>query len=189
MHKTDDKDADPIPARTSNGLRKWTDLPFFFQDFYNLWCDQSPRMSADQRYNLSSFVARLASVGICDNIFAGFALIFFRDALETPVESASGNAQHETPVALLGALSPWLVEASHKIKRLVDESFDSFDNPHVSSVGELAREAGISSPGFSPARWSFWKKRLSDLQQSAITNEEAQRILHMINDLVEREID
>jgi hypothetical protein len=34
---------------------------------------------------------------------------------------------------------------------------------HMSGLGELAVQSGLSSPGFSPSRWRFWIQRLEEL--------------------------
>jgi hypothetical protein len=173
---------EPGFARISNNQTIWSDLPYLIQDFYELWSKDSMNISGIQRRSLSSFVARLASVGVCGNAFTGFALMAFRDALETPRRLTSWDSGHELPIEdLLPALASWLVYASHKLTLLVSQSFNDFEDVKVSSLGELAKQAEVSEPGFNSSRWAFWKKRLNEIIKSDATSE-AYYILQMMKD-------
>ena len=182
IRKASTTDNEIVLALTSNGQRIWTDLPFLVQDFYEWWFKDCMNMSTIQRLNISSFVARLVSVGICGNTLSGCALMTFRDALETPRRSTSSDGGHELPIEdLLPALSSWLVYAPHKLTSLVGNSFNDFEDIRVSALGELALQAGVSEPGFNPSRWAFWKGRLADIYKTRAVGE-ASTILQMMED-------
>jgi len=152
-----------VITQTSDG-NIWTDLPFLVKGFHAAWAD-SNKLSVEHRKNLSSFLARLVAIGICNNALAGCALMAFRDALETPIplETSHSNSGR-TLEDLLPALHMWLLFAPDKLIRLSEEKFD-LQNPETALPGKLALDAGITEGGFSPPRWRFWKTRLEALVQ------------------------
>ena len=111
-------------------------------------------MSTIQRENISSFIARLVSVGVCGNVLSGCALLTFREVLETPSRSSAPNRGDESSIKdLMGPLCSWLVYAPHRLMSLVSQSFNEFEDKEISSLGELALQAGVSEPGFDPGQW------------------------------------
>jgi hypothetical protein len=69
-----EEEAVPTEAMTSDG-RIWTDLPFFVQDMTDYWVRYSAMMTAEQRLNFATFLAKLTSVGLIDDRLSGIALI------------------------------------------------------------------------------------------------------------------
>ena len=166
LHKLPKTDEGPIVAQTSNGQRIWIDLPFLVQDVYRTWLTDFWTMSTTQRKNLSSFVARLASVGVCGEALVGCMLLSFREALETPRRLTSADPGSDVPVEdLLPALLAWMRFAPHKLYLLVRKSFNNFPDVQVAAPGELALQAGFDTSGFSAARWAFWKMRLAEMEK------------------------
>jgi hypothetical protein len=156
---------EPVLACTSNRQRIWVDLPYLVEDFHKLYAQNFETMSPDQRVNISAFIARLLSAGVCDNAFAGFALILIRQALETPKKPNTLDSRAELPMeAFLPALRTWFRYAPHHLKFLSEKSFNDFENNTISDLGELALQAGVHKGGFSPERWTFWKSRLEELK-------------------------
>ncbi|OAA55486.1 hypothetical protein ISF_07997 [Cordyceps fumosorosea ARSEF 2679] len=165
-----------IEATTSDGVI-WTDLPFLVPDDRVL----APGLADDGRKNLLSFttfLAKRASVGVCQDRLSGIGLALLCDALETPrLLGASGEEEHgEEPArlpqdvtfaTLLPAVNAWLSHAGHKIVQLADARWES----DACSLGELFRGdplCGSATPaGFSPERWLFWLKRLEQIAEAA----------------------
>ncbi|MCJ1435681.1 hypothetical protein MMC27_005056 [Xylographa pallens] len=176
---------EPVLARTSNGQRIWTDLPFLAEDLYEWRRKEWTNMSTIQRGNISSFIARLVSVGVCGNALSGCALLNFREALETPSRSSASNSGHEPSIQdLMGPLCSWLVYAGHKLTSLVSKSFNEFEDMEISSLGELALQAGVSEPGFNPRRWAFWKQRLVEIHKTGAVDGVSD-VLKMMEDMDE----
>ncbi|KIN05309.1 hypothetical protein OIDMADRAFT_142974 [Oidiodendron maius Zn] len=145
--------------RTSNDQKVWSDLPYLATDLEKACADDS--MSATHRTNLHSFIARLASVGICGNTLTGCALLLLRDAFETP----SGDAK--VPIGdLLPAISMWALYAPHKLAFILKHSSNDGLDPKVLALGKLCREAGVTSGGWSTLRWAFWEKQVEAIAKS-----------------------
>jgi hypothetical protein len=152
-----------LPVETTDGIL-WTDLPFLAKELQAAW-KNSISFPDNQRRNLSSFLARLTSVGICNDHLAACALETFRDALETPRaldNSPSLGAVGPCIMDFLPSIRAWLIMSGDKLIRLSQESFNEFDND-TSALGPLAQNAGVQRGGFSPSRWTFWRKRLETL--------------------------
>jgi hypothetical protein len=174
-----------VIAQTSAG-RIWSGLPFLRQDIRDAW-KESLDLSIDHRRNLAAFIAKLVSVGTCNDGLAGCALLTFRDALETPRRLTASENGSEVPVAdLLPAVAAWLLSASDKLIALSSTAFHEFD-PEFAVLGELAHNAQVTPGGFSPARWKFWKGRLELISQgNKAIAEEAQHCLGIMKYSVER---
>lgn len=153
-----------IMCQTSAG-RIWSDLPYLTEDALNVSL-QSANLTVHKRRNLASFLARLASVGICNDALAGCALIVFREALESPRQFDNSKADQEglSVAGFAPILLAWLMFASDRLIALSSQSFNGF-NEGTSGLGELAQDAGLTGSGFSPSRWRFWKHRLETLAQ------------------------
>lgn len=164
-------------APTSEGMI-WSDLPYFASDMAKFWVKDFAGMSSAQRVNFSSFLAKLASIGLIEDKLCGIALITFREALETPralgeitnVEEDSARSLTDLTICdFLPALLSWQDEAAKIILRLCGQSESHF--PDTSQqLGVLYRDDGsdaTKSPGFSPERWVFWLRRLDEIHQEA----------------------
>lgn len=81
-------------ARTVDGVL-WTDLPYLATDMRELWTANYPVMAAYERANLSSFLAKLASLRLCNDQLCNVALMVLRDALEISRPLGEDKACHE----------------------------------------------------------------------------------------------
>jgi hypothetical protein len=114
----------------------YRDLPFLAGDMTDYWIRESASMSADQRLNFSSFLAKLSAVGIAEDNLCDCALIVFRDTLESTRRldkaipgpaSASEREDHQVGqddyrtsdtlsiAKLLPAANAWIFHAAYKI--------------------------------------------------------------------------
>jgi hypothetical protein len=180
-------------AVTSDG-KIWKDLPFLVEDMTDYWIKGCGSMSTDQRQNFASFLAKLSAVGVADDKLCGCALIVLRDTLEStrplgkavpgPVviserqghrdELEDHRSTESLSIAdLLPAANSWLINARHKIVQLSENTVDIFP-AQVGMLGELARDGGVmpEKGGFSPQRWLFWVKRLEEIINEALGEEE-----------------
>lgn len=164
-------------APTSEGMI-WSDLPYFSSDMMKFWVRDFAGMSGTQRVNFSSFLAKLASIGLIEDKLCGVALMTFREALETPralgeitnaEEDAARFLTDLTICDFLPALQTWQDEAAKIILQLSGQSQSHF--PDTSQeIGVLYRDDGSNTtktPGFSPERWVFWLRRLDEIHQEA----------------------
>jgi len=164
------KGEDCIVAKASNGQRMWTDLPWFIEDVCAEWTQSFVDMSTEQRCNLTSFIARLAAVGVGGNSFTGLALALFIDAFEIPRKLAISdtpvsNDEKEISIEeLLPLIGTWTLYAPHKLRFLCVKEVKDFVSEQ-GAVGQLAEKAGVVNKGFSVARWQFWTKRIVELAQ------------------------
>jgi hypothetical protein len=156
-------------ATTSDG-NIWSDLPFLVDEVQAAW-KMSSKLPSVERYNLSAFVARLASVGVRDPELGLVAIWVLRDTLETPRplsrrrdSTTSDSEEQLTTIAdLLPATMAWFLYCGHKIERLciLNQNFES-----NSDTGELAKTANVTTnSGFSVARWTFWRDRLEEISR------------------------
>jgi hypothetical protein len=149
-------------AITSTQQRIWTDLPFLVEDFQSAW--SSSDMTSVERQNLAGFMARLAMYGIYKDELISCALGSFANALETSSEGEAETIAGQVPV-----LRAWLQHGGFLILAASARSYTPTDTAYiVSTPGELfvQRDAG-AVPGFTVARWDFWKQRLEELQQAS----------------------
>jgi len=157
-----------MPGTTSShttGGQIWSDVPFLVQDAMSM-SKQLLNSSTNQGRNFAAFLAKLTSAGLCNDAFASCALIIFSEALEFPGQLEGLNNGSETSISdLIPPVLAWLVFASDRLIALSEVSFNIL-NTEASAPGPLARDAGVDSYGFSPARWIFWKKRLEELSQN-----------------------
>ncbi|KND92307.1 hypothetical protein TOPH_02913 [Tolypocladium ophioglossoides CBS 100239] len=167
----------------------WEDLPFLVTDMTGFWINHCARMTVTQRLNFAHFLAKLASAGLDNDGLFRIALILFRDTFETvrplgrfgepghATENPNATMQDLSIAALLPAACAWLSEASPKIVRLSDMSWN--DCPTTIGQGgttftksELGQKSK-SSAGFSPWRWLYWLKRLQEIADEGTKAEEA----------------
>ncbi|ATY65953.1 hypothetical protein A9K55_002156 [Cordyceps militaris] len=163
-------------ATTSDGII-WTDLPFLVPDMTGFWLQDWPMMSASNLVSFVTFLAKLASVGVCQDRLGGIGLALLCDALETPRPLGASGEEHAedetrrpedvTVAALLPAVNAWLFHAGHKTVQLADARWTS----DAGSLGELFRGDALcgtaTRAGFSPERWVFWLKRLEQVAEGA----------------------
>jgi hypothetical protein len=174
-------------ASTSNG-KIWVDLPFLAQEIQVAW-KAAAKLSVKQRHNLSAFIARIGSWGICDPDLCVCALSIFKDTFEMrrPLV-ATDDKQNDGLLSiadLLPAAVVWFELCAYKIESLCLSSQD-FES---STIGDLAGEAHIApATGFSTSRWLFWRRRLEEISQSdhAETAALAQRGLRVMQSWGER---
>lgn len=177
-------------ATTSDGVI-WTDLPFLVPDMTWFWLEDWAAMRADNRLAFSTFLAKLASVGVCRDRLSSIGLTLFRDTLETvrPLGAASGDddgqrsstgkasrrPQDVTVAELLPAVHAWMSNAGYKMIQLSDARWNgdasNDDDAGGVGVGELFRAdpsaVDVSGGGFSPDRWIFWLQRLKQIAEEA----------------------
>ena len=164
--------------------RIWLDLPFMVQDVQDAWKNAMGfSTSSEHRCNLAAAIARLAGLGVCNEAFSGCGLNTMSQALETPrtagrrpsvidqVGPARANeAEGSLPILqLLAVAQIWLRYSGDKMLQLSVANHpcsDSGWNNSASLSGQLARDDGVSTAGFSQGRFLFWKKRLSDLMNT-----------------------
>lgn len=165
-------------ARTTEGT-VWNDLPFLVTDMTDFWINNCGPMSGTQRLNFASFLAKLASTRVCKDRMCQVALVIFRCAFEErqgifPSEVKDKEDSHRSMSLLelrhlLPAAHAWFKEASHNIMQLSEVSW----NDCPSAIGQggrylLESELGKRSPtGFTPWRWMYWLKRLSEIEEEA----------------------
>ncbi|KAF7938903.1 uncharacterized protein EAE98_001240 [Botrytis deweyae] len=168
----DDQDIETERASTSDG-NIWRDLLFLVDEIRAAW-SLSPSIPPVQHHNLSAFIARLASVGVCDPKLCLVRLWILCNTLKTLLLLTSGGAEasrHDleqrlyTITNLLPTVLVWFQYCGHKIESLylLNQDFEF----GISEIGELTQKAQImpTSSGFSIARWIFWKKRLEELNR------------------------
>lgn len=152
-------------AITSDGARIWTDLPYLVSDLREAWLP-STDLSPTHRDNLTAFTARVTALGVRDPELSVCAVWLLRAALETPRPLTRADAGDEVPLAELPpACVAWFQYCSHKLLTLSVNNHAS--DPRYSNPGALARDANISSPGFSGARWLFWRPRFKQRSRCA----------------------
>lgn len=170
-------------ASTSEGII-WTDLPFLVPDMTYFWLEDWAKISASSRLGFSTFLAKLASVGICRDRFCSIALMLLRDTLETvrplgvcvsdddkdkerSAEKPARRQQDVTVAELLPAVNAWMFFAGHKIIQLADARWSGDDG----GLGPLLRadpsSSAMSAGGFSPERWIHWLKRMEQIAEEA----------------------
>ncbi|KAM3520284.1 hypothetical protein MY4038_009491 [Beauveria bassiana] len=165
-------------ARTVEGTL-WGDLPFLVTDMTDFWNTNCASLSGIHRHNLSSFLAKLASTRISKDGMCQIALILFRATFEEERELGNTDGpDHEDALRNIKALDiahllpsacSWIKEAGHSLARLSEVSWDNY--PRTSSQGGsmfVESELGKRSPnGFTPWRWLYWLKRLSEIRDEA----------------------
>ncbi|GAB1191637.1 hypothetical protein APSETT444_000817 [Aspergillus pseudonomiae] len=171
-------------ARTPDGT-VWNDLPFLATDMTDFWLNECAQMDANQRLNVSSFLAKLASTRMVKDRLCQIALILFRDTFESMQSLGSlddpDNEDHHRTVhtltiaALLPSACAWLREAGHNIILLTDVSWnDCSSSLYGTGGGRFVRsELGRRAPGgFGPWRWLYWFKRLHEIAEEAAKADE-----------------
>ena len=170
-------------AVTTDG-RIWVDLPFMVQDIQDGWKNaMGSSTSSEHRCNLAAAIARLAGLGVRDEAFSGCGLDIMTQALETSSSADSRSSVNDrvepdpaitaeaplTVLQFLAVVQIWLRYSGDKILQLSVSNHPCSEpgwNTGASSPGQLARDAGVDSAGFSQVRFLFWKKRISDLKES-----------------------
>ncbi|KAH7018940.1 hypothetical protein EDB80DRAFT_869615 [Ilyonectria destructans] len=170
---------DAVETETTSDGVIWTDLPFFVSDIMSFWTEDCAGMSAVQRINFYSFLARLASVGLAKEKLCSIMLILFRDTLETPrsLGDLDANGNEDTTRSLMdltiGDLLPavgiWFSTAGTRIISLSNQSWhDCLDDSKA--IGSLYRDdvsTNLKSSGFSVERWIDWFRRLEEIAKEA----------------------
>ena len=159
-------------AMTADG-EVWSGLPFLVGDFTAACSGKLMPLEQEERLNLAAFTARLVAAGVRAPGLGSCALSLLRETLETP-ESASGKSFAE----LLPAAVAWFNFAGNRLAVFSGGNGHeplSGEEGTLTTVGQLAREAGILEPGFSTKRWRFWLQRLEKLSSynNRMTREQA----------------
>lgn len=121
----DSDESSSLEIATTSGGIIWEDLPFFTTDMTDIWVKDCATMSATQRINFSHFLAKLASVGVDDNLCT-IAPLVFHDVFETIRPLGSYNDENDkedtlrtledlTTAALLPAAQAWLFSAGQAV--------------------------------------------------------------------------
>ncbi|KAM5458262.1 hypothetical protein MaudCBS49596_000175 [Microsporum audouinii] len=183
------KDRDVLPpaeirdtATLPNGERLWVDLPYLVQEIQDSWINESMGFSSAERQSLAVLTAKLCAVGICSDSLSHCALWLFKEALETERPDISslpsarlGDGSEEdsrpTILDLLPACLEWLKHNNTKLAKLSLVNYDPGNSTAdadglLTTPGELAIKSNVRQPGFSLARWLFWRQRFKDLYRS-----------------------
>ncbi|KAI9367584.1 hypothetical protein BJX61DRAFT_537944 [Aspergillus egyptiacus] len=169
-------------AQTSGGGVLWADLPFVVDDMIRLWLEHWAIITTEQRANGARFLAKLATTGLKDYAMSPIFLHILREALETPrplVRSKEEQQQQQSGTGvhsieeLIPAVLAVFYEAGMMVINLCDQMWnDGADERLGGGATELLGGGEALPPGFSPARWLFWLKRLDEIEQQALTVEE-----------------
>ena len=142
-------------------------LPFLVGDITAACLGKLKLLEQRERANLAAFTARLVAAGVRAPELGSCALFILRETLETPLTAINDE---DCIAELLLAVVAWFSFAGHR------PAVFSGGNGHeplsgeegtLTTVGQLAREAGILEPGFSTKRWHFWRQRLEALSSYA----------------------
>ena len=164
----------------TSGSQVWEHMPFFAADMVEFWKQDCAGMSAEQRLNVATFLAKLASVGLVEEKLCMSAFHLFRDALETarPLGQLGSQDDEDTKrsmhdltiAALLPAINAWLFHAGRRIIQLSETRWSRSDRGE-GRLGPLVRDAAVleetGGGGFSPKRWMYWLKRLEEIRLEA----------------------
>ena len=136
-------------------------LPFLVGDITAACTGKLMALKPEERENLAAFTARLVAAGVRAPELGSCALFVLRETLETPL-TTTDFATHK----LLTDAVAWFNFAGHRLAVFSGGNGHkplSGEKGTLTTVGELAREAGILEPGFSTKRWHFWRQRLEEL--------------------------
>ncbi len=149
-------------AMTADG-EVWSGLPFLVGDFTAACSGKLMLLKQQEKLNLAAFTARLVAAGVRAPELGFCALSVLRETLEEPL-TAVGSAL--SVANLLPAAVAWFNFAGHRLAVFSGGNGHeplSGEEGTLTTVGQLAREAGILEPGFSTKRWRFWLQRLEKL--------------------------
>ncbi|KAK7226377.1 hypothetical protein V2G26_014380 [Clonostachys chloroleuca] len=135
----------------SDGNTFWTGLPLLSMcltdEFAKRYYEKD--YSKEQREKMAGLIGRLLAAGFYDGP-ALCALSLFRETFGLALLSSSQTS-----------------EATARIIKTIPA-----DNPHLSSLGELALQSGTITDfpptGYSSLRWSFWVQPLTELARCGI---------------------
>ncbi|KAI1317711.1 hypothetical protein F5Y16DRAFT_392558 [Xylariaceae sp. FL0255] len=154
----------PTIAQTSQGYI-WADLPFLVVDVQNAWKSlglMNTLASLQQQRNLTSSMARLASLSVCGHAFSDCGLEIMKQGVETEPVSPEVDEHHTALVRI------WLGYASENVLRRCLEGGKCInadwaeDGQQPDQVGVLAERAGtVPTPGWTQERFLFWKDTLT----------------------------
>uniref|UniRef100_A0A8H7N6W4 Uncharacterized protein n=1 Tax=Bionectria ochroleuca TaxID=29856 RepID=A0A8H7N6W4_BIOOC len=170
----DCSNVDGVSTSYLEGYSIWSSLPLLnsdlIEEFTNRYYQKS-HYDEDQRANMAGFLGRLVSTGIYDGPDL-CTLSLFRETLEVsrPLV-ADEDADQVSLEDLTGALEELaqnsifgLAVLASRNYRDHSSSIDPENYLHLSSIGELAAQAGgIPSVWYSIERWDFWIQRLEEL--------------------------
>ena len=142
-------------------------LPFLVGDITAACLGKLKLLEQEERRNLAAFVARLVAVGVRAPELGSCALFMLRETLETPF---TAKDEENRIAKRLPAVVAWFNFAGHRLAVFSGGNGHkplSGEEGTLTTVGKLAREAGILEPGFSTKRWHFWRQRLEALSSYA----------------------
>jgi hypothetical protein len=150
-------------AIMSNGQRMFIDLPYLGEDFQLFWTNESLGLANVERESLAVFTAKLCAAGVCSIDLAQCALWLFKETLETDAKDSG----HSLP-DLLPTCIEWLKYGNDKLAKLSADGCSTAGNGQQAAIspGPLASKANVTQPGFSMARWLFWRQRFAELYLS-----------------------
>ncbi len=102
-----------------------------------------PGGDATEWARLNDFAARLTAAGID---YLTYAVWTLRDTLEE---------QETVPPELRPAVKPWFEHCG----QLLHDACTAGEQRPYTTVGAVAAREGVTEPGFSLARWDFWRRR------------------------------
>ncbi|KAI1170242.1 hypothetical protein F4777DRAFT_570021 [Nemania sp. FL0916] len=154
----------PAVAQTSQGY-VWADLPFLVADVQDAWKSlglKKTPVSLQQQRNLTSSMARLASLSVCGHAFSDCGLEIMKQGVESEPVSPEDD-EHRTALVRI-----WLEYASDNVlRRCLDggkciNADWTEDGQQPNQIGVLAERAGtVHAPGWTQERFLFWKDTLT----------------------------
>jgi hypothetical protein len=181
LHHEDRDIKDQETAVLPNGQKLWIDLPYLAQEIQQAWIMESSQYTSTERANFAALTAKLCAVGICESELSFVALSLLKETLEVQRPLTKLPERHcDIPKSenllsiteLLPACFEWISNANFKLVKLAaqndDPSFPIFfqlNDRIATDLGDLAVKAKVTQPGFSIARWLFWRLRLKELSR------------------------
>lgn len=172
---------DKKAAILSNGQSLWIDLPYLAEEMQRAWVTESTQYTTTERANFAVFSAKLCVVGICETELSPIALWLLKETLEVErplsmdLEDDLNITENKDVLSvndLLPACFAWLSTANFKLVKLAAQNYDPASSmtikaghPISTDRGILATKAKVTEPGFSLARWVFWRLRLKELSR------------------------
>ena len=156
------------PENTFKHSGLWYPYPLLGEHFSDAWQHRWKWFKKEDTLNLAAFTARLVKADEHSTKLCLCALLVLRETLETRRPLNVKENGTDTPVAdLLPAAVAWFKFAGEKLAGYCLDTLTSRPRKEediiLPSLGHLALNAGLSSPGFNPERWRFWEQRLEML--------------------------
>jgi hypothetical protein len=152
-------------AVIGNGLRVWTDLPYFGTDLMAEW-QRLAGMTAKQRISLAAFTGKCVALGVGSVDITCCTLWLPKEALEGSQELASEKDGGIPIVELLPACTRLFQQCGHKLLTLcINDKTLEQEDLDPSSFGQAATNK-LANDNPSVERWFSWRKKFQELSQS-----------------------